>query len=232
MSWFQLDPQSIAGRTRAGSEVPSLSTSLRRGMVGFTLVALAGFAPWALFGRWFYRTGGEVWLYVVCALVFIALSGVLLHRLIIGAGSLPRFYKLFGIGFAAYSVGWILGWMFLRGDIGSLVGLLAGTTAMGLIMASAFGATGNAVKIIAALFTLNSLGYFAGQWMTEIAGTVRDSSIGAMVSRPVLTSIARLIWGLCYGAGFGAGLGLAFYYCQTAARRILASREGIIVESQ
>src|SRR5687767_13807422 len=182
MSWFQLDPQSIAGRTTAGTEIPSLSASLRRGMVGFTLLALAGFAPWALFGRWFYRTAGEVWLYVECAIVFIALSGALLHGLIIGAGSLARFYKLFSISFAAYSVGWTLGWMSLRGDAGSLAGLAAGTTAMGLILATAFGATGNSIKIIAALFTLNSIGYFAGQWITGILG-MPGSSIDTMVSR-------------------------------------------------
>ena len=223
MSWFQLDPQSIAGRTTAGTEIPSLSASLRRGMVGFTLVALGGFAPWALFGRWFYRTAGEVWLYVACAIVFIALSGVLLHRLIIGAGSVARFYKLFSISFAAYSVGWTLGWMSLRGDVGSLAGLLAGTTAMGLILATAFGATGNSIKIIAALFTLNSLGYFAGQWITGILG-MPGSSIDTMLSRPVLITIGKLLWGFCYGAGFGAGLGLAFYYCQTRARALLVSR--------
>jgi hypothetical protein len=177
-----------------------------------------------LFGRWFYRTAGEVWLYVACAIVFIALSGVLLHRLIIGAGSLARFYKLFSISFAAYSVGWTLGWMSLRGDVGSLAGLLAGTTAMGLILATAFGATGNSIKIIAALFTLNSLGYFAGQWITGILGMARESSIGSMLSPPLLMIIGKLLWGFCYGAGFGAGLGLAFYYCQTRARALLVSR--------
>ena len=223
MSWFQLDPQSIAARTTADMEIPSLSASLRRGMLGFTLVALAGFAPWALFGRWFYRTAGEVWLYVVCAIVFIALSGALLHRLIIGAGSQARFYKLFSISFAAYSVGWILGWMSLRGDAGSLGGLAAGTTAMGFMLANAFGATGNSIKIIAALFILNSLGYFAGQWITGILGTA-GSPIGTMLSRPVLMIIGKLLWGFCYGVGFGAGLGLAFYYCQTRARALLASR--------
>jgi hypothetical protein len=36
----------------------------------------------------------------VCAIVFIVLSGLLLHRLIIGPGSLGRFYKLFSAAFA------------------------------------------------------------------------------------------------------------------------------------
>src|SRR5262245_33472696 len=140
MSWFQLDPDSIAERVRANgrpAKVPNLGTSLQRGILGFTVLSVAGFVPWAVFGRWFYRNVGELGLYVVCALVFIGLSGPLMHRLIIGPGSLSRFYKLFGITFAAYSVLWIVGWMALRGHSGSLAGLLLGTTAMGWMLARA-----------------------------------------------------------------------------------------------
>ena len=160
MSWFQLAPDSIANRARAGgpANVPSLEASLLRGIIGFTLVSVAGFAPWALFGRWFYRGVGEAGLYAVCAIVFIGLSGILLHRLIIGPGSLLRFYKLFSIAFAAYSISWIIGWMSLRGAPGSLVGLFAGTAVMGWILAQAFDARGAAIKVIAALFLLNTLG--------------------------------------------------------------------------
>src|SRR3954451_21357803 len=86
MSWFQLDPESIAERVRASGGVanaPSLGASLIRGIVGFTLVSVAGFAPWALAGRWFHRAIGEAGLYILCAVVFIGLGGLLLHRLII-----------------------------------------------------------------------------------------------------------------------------------------------------
>src|SRR5688572_9196427 len=132
MSWFQLDAGQVVERVRAEGqvpEVPSLGSFVQRGIVGFTVLSVAGFAPWAVMGRWFYRNLGETGLYIVCAVVFIGLSGPLLHRLIIGPGSLSRFYKLFGVTFAAYSVLWIAGWMTLRGHPGSLVGLLAGTAA-------------------------------------------------------------------------------------------------------
>ena len=97
MALFQLDPQSIADRARAARApvaVPALRDSLLRGMIGFTLVSVGGFAPWPIIDRWFPRLG-EVGLYVASAAVFIGGSGLLLHRLIIGPGSLARFYKVF-----------------------------------------------------------------------------------------------------------------------------------------
>ncbi len=212
MSWFQLDPQSIATRAHsAGASVPTLGASLMRGMVGFTLVSVAGFVPWAVFGRWFHQHGGEAMMYAACALVFLVLTGPLLHRLIIGPGSMARFYKLFGLSFTVYSVAWIVGWMKLHGHVGSVVGLLAGTALMGCMLAAAFDAWGAVVKVIAALFILNSAGYFLG-------GVVE----GALIEQHRLT--AMLMWGVFYGLGLGAGLGLAFYFCQEQARALLRAK--------
>ena len=135
MSWFQLDPQSIAHRAR-GTDVPTLGSSLLRGMIGFTLVSVAGFLPWGVFGKWFHGHGGELGMYITCAVVFIGLSGLLLHPLIVGEGSLWRFYKLFSLSFTAYSAAWIAGWMLVRGNAGSIAGLLAGTAVMGVMRVS------------------------------------------------------------------------------------------------
>lgn len=213
MSWFQLDPPSIAARARAaGASSPSLGTSLLRGIVGFTIVSVAGFVPWAVYGRQLYRLIGEAGLYAVCALVFIGLSGPLMHRLIIGPGSLARFYKLFGLSFAAYSVAWIVGWLVLRGHPGSLAGLLAGTAIMGWMLATAFEARDAVLKVIAALFVLNSLGYFIGGVIE--AALIRQHALAA-----------KLLWGVSYGFGFGAGLGLAFHLCQSQARALLSNAQ-------
>jgi len=221
MSWFQLDPRQVAERIQASGRpavVPSLSGSLLRGVLGFTLVSLLGFAPWVLAGGWFYRHVGEAGLYAVCAVVFIAASGLLMHRLIIGPGSLSRFYKLFTPAFAAYSIAWTVGWMVLKGHPGSVVGLLSGTVLMGGMMAWAFDARREALKVIAALFTLNALGYFMGG--------VLDGWIGALEGLPVASStrsaLAHASWAVAYGAGFGAGLGWAFFLCQTETRRLLS----------
>jgi hypothetical protein len=210
MSWFQLDPQSIAKRARAaGSPVPSLGASLKRGIIGFTVVSVAGFVPWAVFGNWFHRQGGEAGMYAACAVVFLALTSPLLHRLIIGPGSMSRFYKVFCPAFAAYSVAWIVGWMTLRGHLGSIAGLAAGTMVMACMLVAAFDALRVVVKVFLALFVLNSVGYFVGG--VSEAALIKSHPLAAMLS-----------WGVFYGVGLGAGLGLAFYICQERARKILA----------
>ena len=197
--------------------------SVLRGIVGFTIVSVAGFVPWAIFGRWFQRTVGEAGMYLACAVVFIGLSGPLLHRLILGPGSLARFYKLFGSAFAAYSVAWIVGWMALRGHAGSLAGLFAGTLVMGWMFVHAFEARGALVKVVAALFLLNALGYFVGGWVEGgVMGMKTFSVLGVMVAKKTQVRTAMLLWGVCYGIGFGAGLGLAFHFCQERARQLIA----------
>jgi hypothetical protein len=77
-------------------------------------------------------------------------------------GSLWRFYALFAIAFTLYSVGWIIGWMALRGNVGSLAGLFLGTVAMGWLLVKAFDSRNEFLKIVVALFVLNAIGYFAG----------------------------------------------------------------------
>ncbi len=207
MSWFQLDPASIAQRTRStAAPLPSFAASITRGAIGFTLLSVAGFVPWAVTGRTLYRAIGEAGMYAVCALVFLALSGPLLHRLLLGPGSLGRFYKVFAIAFTAYSIAWIAGWMSLRGHPGSLAGLFAGTAVMGVILAAAFDAWSSLLKLITALFLANAVGYF----------------IGGVAEANVPGVAGKLLWGVCYGIGFGAGLGYAFHECQSAARRLLA----------
>jgi len=225
MAWFQLDTASVIERSRAGTrdvEIPSAWTSLQRGIVGFTVLSVAGFAPWALLGRWFYRHAGEAGLYAVCGLVFIGLSGPLLHKLILGPGSLSRFYKLFAIAFAANSVLWIAGWMSFRGHTGSIVGLFVGTAAMAALMVIAFEAWDQFIKALAVLFVLNTAGYFVGGWIeAAVIGMKQLSLFGYPLTKSTRNTTAMLLWGVCYGIGFGAGLGLAFYFCQRRTRDAL-----------
>ncbi|MDR3404643.1 MAG: hypothetical protein P4L99_19225 [Chthoniobacter sp.] len=210
MALFQLDPASIAARVRASGQTaspPTLASSIVRGILGFTIVSVAGFLPWPIIERWVSHPT-EMELYVACTAVFIGLSGPCLHRLIIGPGSLARFYQLFALAFIAYAALWVTFWVMLRGDEGSLAGLLGGTVAMGAILAYAFDAPRVTLKVILALFVLNTLGYYAGG---KIEGKL------ALDHRLV----AMLLWGACYGIGFGAGLGAAFYFCQERARAVL-----------
>ena len=222
MRWLQLDPESVVQRVRTngGGKPPSLGESLLRGVFGFTVVSVAGFAPWAVGGAWLYERIGEAGLYGVCALVFIAASGLFMHRLIIGPGSLSRFYLLFAPSFALYSVAWIAAWMLIKGHPGSIVGLLAGTALMGGMFAWAFDAKREIPKIIAVLFLLNAFGYFAGGILD--AGFARLEGLPFPQTTQLI--IAKSLWGVCYGVGFGAGLGLVFHLCQTRTRSLLQTQ--------
>ena len=217
MALFQLDPPSIAARVRAAgipARPPTLTASVVRGAFGFTVVSVAGFAPWPILDRCFPWVG-EAGLYVICTAVFIGLSGLLLHRLILGPGSLPRFYKLFTLAFMAHAICWVVFWMWLRSDRGIVGGLLGGAVAMGALLAWAFDAWRAVARIIAALFILNMLGFQAGSW---IAGKI-------VIEHRLM---AMLTWSVCYGLGLGAGLGCAFHFCQDVARAAIwgPSRNG------
>ena len=227
---FTLDPESIVARTKAAGQpphMPTLNESVLRGMIGFMLVSLGGFAPWVLGGRWFYRTTGEVGLYVACAVAFVGLSGPLLHRLIIGPGSLSRFYKMFGLTFPAYAVVWTVAWMALARSTGGatagIIGAVAGTIAMGTLLALGFDTTESALKVIIALLIGNVVGYFIGEWAYNAINALKESNAtGFVLERQTRSILSKAAWGLCYGLGFGAGIGFAFHTCQDKARKLLA----------
>jgi hypothetical protein len=221
---FGLDPASIVNRVKASGQplrVPTLRESLLRGAIGFTVVSLGGFAPWVLAGRWFYRNVGEAGLYAACAIVFVGLSGWLLHRLIIGPGSLIRFYQIFSLAFVAYAVLWTIGWMALGGVAGGIAGLLAGTAAMGAILACGFTAWGASPRIIAILFLTNAAGYFIGEWAHHAVVALQT---GPALDQSTRAMLAKAAWGLFYGVGFGLGIGFAFYAGQAKVRKALSGQ--------
>ena len=210
---FQLDPQSIATRALASSgstALPSLGSSIVRGIIGFTVVSVAGFLPWPILDHWFPSLQ-EMHLYIACTIIFIALSGPCLHRLIIGPGSLIRFSKLFALSFVPYVIAWVALWVAFRDERGVIAGFLGGTIAMGATFSLAFAAPRTMPKVIAALFVFNIAGYYAGQ---QIAGKLLIDH----------RFVAILLWALCYGIGFGAGLGAAFHFCQAQARKLIAAQ--------
>lgn len=224
MGWFQLDPQSLAARARnAGprARIPSAGATAAVGVLGFALLALAGFAPWALCGRLLYPWIGEGGVYGLCAAVFILLSAPLLHWMLIGPGSLWRFYAVFAPAFCAYSAAWIACWFAARGWKGGALGLLLGTAAMAVIFAAAFDAGRKFLPVWLALFAANCTGYFGGQFVYEYA--LQPEHLPAAYPALKAIALAGLAWGLCFGAGAGLGLAGAFWICQQKARALLAS---------
>jgi hypothetical protein len=193
--------------------IPSRAFSILYGALGGMVLSVAGFVPWAVTGRWLYRTVGEAGLYGVCALVFIALSGPLLYRLLAGRRRLVRFYRLFAVSFAAYAAAWIAGWMALGGHAGSLAGLLAGALAMAGVLVVMLRVPREFPAVAAGLLVAAAAGYFLGG---VVEGRLMEWAAG---SRPRAV-LAMLSWGVFFGLGFGAGLGFSLHRCQSRPERL------------
>lgn len=173
------------------------------GIWRFTLVSLAGFAPWIFCGSWFYRTLGEVGLYAACLLAFLLTSLVLLPGLLSGPRRRQRCATFFLPAFSAYAVVWCTCWFALGGRSGEWTGALAGGAAFTLITAWLLGRPRSLLLALIVVVATQVLGYFAG-----------DAAMKALAAsgRPGMSGM--LAWGICYGVGFGAGLGWLVQACE------------------
>jgi hypothetical protein len=210
-------PPDSAGNVPARNpEPPCIIQAMVRGSIGFGIVSLAAFSVWAAAGKWFQIHFGEAGLYGACALVFICSSGLLLHQLMLGPGSLLRFYAVFIPAFLAYAVAWCAAWFLLRFGVGEWLGSFLGTAAFAGALGWRFQNYRNILRVSLVLFGFHSAGYFLGgrvmKWILGPAGSAMLTGL----SRPGLFAVAQLSWGLLYGLGFGAGIGYAFYTVQSS----------------
>lgn len=182
-----------------------------RGSIGFAGVSIAGFAVWAFAGRFLAAHVGAPGLYLACAIAFITLSGLALHPLVRGPGSLGRFYKIFIPAFGSYAIAWSAVWFAFRFGAGEWLGSLAGSVVLTGMIARGLKSYRSIVKVCVIVFVLHSAGYFFGrrlmQWMA--ASTAEGLKNGHVSALP------KLCWGLLYGLGVGAGLGYAFFSFQS-----------------
>lgn len=202
----------------ASCPTSSVGSAVLRGTVGFAAVSLAGFSVWAFAGRWFYSNTGEVGLYIACAVVFLGLSGLLLHPLLRGPGSLIRFYKAFIPAFMAYAVIWSAAWFVGKTGAGEWIGSLAGSLVFTALIGRSLGNLQSWGRVAAVMFVAHSAGYFLGgklmYWMIGSGG----AEMFAGLTKSQIGLMAKLGWGLLYGLGFGAGLGYAFFVFQKATK--------------
>jgi hypothetical protein len=185
-----------------------------RGAIVFAAVSVAGFGVWAFAGGWLAVHTGEAGLYLACALVFLVLSGLALHPLVQGAGSVGRFYKIFVPAFCAYAIAWCAAWFAFGFGLGEWLASLLGSTAFAAVAGWGFRCFRSFTKVSLVLFALHSAGYFLGG---KTMGWSMGPGAGAMLAgipKAELYTLGKLSWGLFYGAGFGAGLGFTFFTFQ------------------
>jgi hypothetical protein len=225
MSLFGLDPESVEERVRAKHSarpirIPTLTQSLIIGGIGFGCVGVLAFSVWAFAGRWLYLHVGEGGLYFACAALFIGLAGLVLHKLVIGPGTLGRFYGLFGLSFGAYAIAWCMAWFLIKGKPGEWTGSLAGSAIFAFVIVKAFSAPAKEwIKIALVLFATHSAGYFGGAMAFDYLGHHPPTEVlGWFLDKSKLVQLGMLFWGLAYGVGFGIGIGYALYAAQESIR--------------
>jgi hypothetical protein len=194
--------------SRAPEGFMTVAGAIGRGTIGFTIVSIAGFAVWAFAGRWFYRNVGEAGLYAFSTIVFLGLSGLLLHPLMMGPKRPVRFYKFFIPAFIAYAIAWCACWFAWRFGQGEWLGSAFGAAAFAFVLAIGFRNFRAFGAVALVLFLFHSIGYFSGDAAYKWLGSNGPTMFGW--SKGATGLAAKLLWGFCYGAGFGAGIGYAF----------------------
>jgi len=177
--------------------LPSLARSIVTGAIGFCLVSLCVFATVAFAERWMYQNLGVFGSYITWTVLFILLSGAVFGSLVVDRWRLPKFYFLWAVAFFVYAGAWMVAYFTLGRIAGELVGALAGSIFMALVIATGFRTLRSAVKLSAVLFVSNSLGYFLGAALFD------------RLSEPTGMLLFGVVYGLFFGAGIGAALQLA-----------------------
>lgn len=172
----------------------------------FTLVSIAGFAPWVLAGRWFYRTVGEGGLYAACLLAFLGAAVLLLPALLTGERRVRRTALWFLPAFTAYAVVWCACWFGFGGRTGEWTGALIGGAVFVALSVWTLGRPRTLFITTLVFLAAHTAGYFAGDLAYRVLGSSASKTIG------------MLAWGVCYGIGFGAGIGWLVHACQARPR--------------
>ncbi|HEU4833418.1 MAG TPA: hypothetical protein VFS90_03345 [Pyrinomonadaceae bacterium] len=176
----------------------SLAKSIATGAIGFGLVSLCVFATVAFAERWMFQNLGLFGSYITWIVLFILLSGVVFGSLVVvDRWRLPKFYLLWAVAFFAYAAAWMIAYFSLGRTLGELIGALAGSVLMALVIATGFRTFGSIVKLSAVLFVSNTLGYFLGVALFD------------SLSAPAGMLLFGVVYGLFFGAGIGAALQLA-----------------------
>ena len=162
-------------------------------ILGFTLVTLAAYSPWAFAAN---KIGSTLGLYVACAVFFLGLGPLALYPVVKPACGKARFYGFFFLSFLAYAVAWSALWFVFHDKFGEIFGSLLGLVAMTAILKAGIGRPGSILSGAGILFLFHTAGYHLGDLVYQEFGITHRT-------------LARLGWGLFHGLGVGTGLVLA-----------------------
>jgi len=171
----------------------------------FTLISLLAFALWAFGSSVFAK---EWQLYAGCALIFLIGGGI---SLLPGSGyqtkrELTEFVARFALGFLAYSVIWSIAWFTFRNTTGEIAGSFFGLIALVAALGRGHAFPGGFLSGVAVIFLWHTIGYYTGGFLYEMLQNRGRFGIELNTEPRTIVHLARLSWGLGYGAGLGYGL--------------------------
>lgn len=171
----------------------------------FTLVSILAFAVWA-FGSSIFDL--EWQLYAACATLFLLGGGL---SLLPGSGcqskqEATRFVIRFALGFLAYSVIWSIAWFTFRNTFGEITGSFVGLIALAAVLGKKKVFPAGFLSGVAVIFLWHTIGYYTGGFLYEMIQNRGPFGIELKVEPKTIVHLARLAWGLGYGAGLGYGL--------------------------
>lgn len=171
----------------------------------FTLISLLSFTIWA-FGSSIFSQ--EWQLYAGCAAVFLVGGGI---SLLPGSGyktnrERTEFVLRFALGFLAYAVIWSVAWFTFRNTLGEIMGSFFGLIALVAVLGKGKNFPGGFLSGVAVIFLWHTIGYYTGGYLYEILQDRGRFGIKLNAEPKTVVHLARLAWGLGYGAGLGYGL--------------------------
>ncbi len=171
----------------------------------FTFISILAFAIWA-FGASFFTH--EWQLYAACAGVFLLGGGL---SLLPGSGYRSKreaivFIGRFAGGFLAYAVIWSAAWFSFRNTFGEITGSFLGLMALAAVIGKKGTFPGGFFSGVAVIFLWHTIGYYTGGFLYEALQNRGQFAIQLDAAPKTIVHLARLAWGLGYGAGLGYGL--------------------------
>lgn len=170
----------------------------------FTIVSLLAFSVW-VFGDTLFPS--QAAMYAACAVVFLGLGGIaLLPGSGIGKGCRCRFLLAFASGFVAYAFLWSASWFTLSNTFGEIMGSFLGLLAFVAVLRAPMKWSFPLLTGVAVVFLWHTLGYYIGGFAYQSLQGRGAAPLSLDMDRDSVVLLARMSWGLAYGAGLGIGI--------------------------
>jgi hypothetical protein len=182
----------------------------------FALVSVLAFGFWAIQPKILPKNYGEPATFVGCLIAFAVFAEIFLVPLVHPPNARRKFNGSFIPAFVVYAAVWSACWFAQKIPAREWVGSALGCAAFAAILHWRLGAREGLWKAMLVLIVTHTAGYYFGGKVFYMAR--HPPEFIASWPRENIWTLAKLMWGLCYGLGFGAGIGYAFDRFQRAAR--------------